>query len=240
MSLPNTIYAASAMAPHKTLYTTAKYDEGQKLEYADSRKFRFALAGELLVKGEILQGVDSTAENDLTPVAAAIGATTISVTLGNAAVADYFKGGYAYVDVTPALGDTYKIGAHDAFTAASGQLIPLAGDETVLVAITSTSRISLVRNPWKGVITLATTPTAWVAGVAVSLIPSAEWGWVQTGGPCAVMSGGTDGEGLAFGASDDTAGTGLAADADTEFVIGCVMQTGPAADRVELVFLTID
>ncbi|KKM14610.1 hypothetical protein LCGC14_1704430 [marine sediment metagenome] len=241
MSLPNTIHAASALAVHKTLYTSeSEFKVGQKLEYADGRRFRFALAGELLVLAEILQGVDSTAENNLTPVAANIGDTTLSVTIGNVAVADYFKGGYVYVDTDPAVGETYKVGSHLAYTAASGQIINLAGDETLLQNITTTSRVSLVRNPWSGLISLATTPTAWVAGVAVSAVLSAGWGWVQTGGPAAVMCGTQTAEGASFAASDDTAGTGGTANADSEFIIGSCMVTGPAADRVELVFLTID
>lgn len=240
MSFPVAINASSANAEHKNLYTSAQFPIGQKMLYEDGRIFRFALAGELLVKGEIVMGQDSTDENDLTPVAAEIGDTTISVTIGNVTVADYFKDGYAYVNTTPALGETYKIGPHDAYAAAGGQLLNLVGNETVLVALTSTSRVSIIRNPWAGVITLATTPTGWVAGVAVSLIPSGEWGWIQTGGPCAVFAGGTDGEGIAFAASDDTAGTGLTKDADGEFTIGCVMQTGTADGDCEIIYLTID
>ncbi|KKM14609.1 hypothetical protein LCGC14_1704420 [marine sediment metagenome] len=241
MSLPSTIFAASELAVHKTLYTNdTDFGVGQKLEYADGRRFRYALAGELLVKAEILEGEETTTENDDTPAAAVVGDTIITMTFGSTAVADFFKGGYIYVNTTPGLGDSYKIDTHAAFSATSGQEVPLAGSETVTTALTTSSRVSLVRNPWAGLITLATAPLGWIAGVAVSAIPSAEWGWVQTGGPCAVMSGGTDGEGLAFAASDNTAGTGLVADADGEFVIGVVMQTPPGADQVELVFLTID
>ncbi|KKM14608.1 hypothetical protein LCGC14_1704410 [marine sediment metagenome] len=242
MNSPSVIYADSDLAIHKTLYTVEEFPVGQTLEYGDGRRYHFALAGELLVVAEILMGQDSTAESGLTPVAAAVGDTTLSVTLGAATVADYFKGGTAYVEVTPALGDSYKIGPHAAFSAAAAQLIPLAGDETIKTAITATSRITVVRNTYAGLISVAVdaTQTGVIAGVAVSLIANAQWGWVQTRGPCPVLSGDNTGEGLAFAASDNSVGSGALKNADIEFVIGCVMQTGTADGDTQLIYLTID
>ncbi|KKL70203.1 hypothetical protein LCGC14_2107270 [marine sediment metagenome] len=239
MSLPNTIYAASELAVHKTTYDTEKFDVGQKLEYADSRKYRFALAGELLVKGELLEGEQITTEDDLTPTATAVGATAITATTTGTEAADYYKGGYAVVATTPGLADLYKLGTHLLLTSGAGDVFNLA-DETILVALTTASRVSILRNPWKGLISLATTALGWCAGVAVSLIPSAEWGWVQTGGPAACLAGGADIEGVAFAASDNSAGLGITADADSEFVIGQVMLGGDGDGKANIVFLTID
>jgi len=240
MSYPNTIYAASELVIHKTTYDTEKFDVGQKLEYADGRKYRFALASELLVVGELLEGEQITTEDDLTAAAGSIGDTKITVTTTGTEAADYYKDGYAVIATTPGLADFYKLGTHLLLTSASGDVFNLADGEALKVALTTSSRVSILRNPWRGVISLATTALAWCAGVAVSKIPSGEWGWVQTGGPAACLAGGADIEGIAFAASDNTAGHGITKDALGEFVIGQVMLGGDGDGKANIVFLTID
>src|SRR5258708_5013007 len=70
---------------------------GQKIESADGRIFRYALAGGVtLVSGNLLQSPAVVAGNQtLTPTAFAIGATSISVTMGATSVTanQYAMGG---------------------------------------------------------------------------------------------------------------------------------------------------
>ncbi len=242
MSFPTTIHNTAASREHKNLYDVERFPVGQKMEYEDGRIFRFALVGGAdLVIGNVVQGTDTTAENNLTPVAAAVGDSVIDLTMGNIAAIDYFKGGYIYVEVTPALGDCYKIGAHAAFAASSGQEVPLADGETVRTTITSTTRLSMVRNPWAGVILLTATATAAPVGVAVSIGADAEYCWVQTRGPCAVLVASALGEAVSVCAKDDTAGSADVSGAFTEAPIGIAMQTGPGSEpSCSLVYLTID
>lgn len=242
MSFPTTVHETSSSNEHKNLYSTARFPIGQKMEYEDGRGFRFSLVGDTnLVIGNLLEGQDTTAENSLTPTAAAVGDTYITLTLGNSTVKDYFKDGYIYSEITPALGDCYKIGAHAAYSASSGQKIYLADGETIRTTVTSTTRFSIVRNPWAGVVQHQTGATAMPVGVAVSIGLLENWCWIQTHGPCPVLVASALNEGSAVCAKDDTAGSADVSGAFTEAPIGYAMQTGPGSEpSCSLVFLTID
>lgn len=240
MGYPKTIHTTAASVLHKTLYDEESIPVGTGMDYEDGRKFRFALAGELLVPGEILEGEQISTEDDLTCAAGSIGDKSITLTSQGTEVANYYKGGYIFINTTPGLADNYKIDGHLLLTSGSGDIINLAEGESLKRALTTDSRASILRNPWRGLVTLATTALGFAAGVAVSAIPSGEWGWVQTGGPCAVFGGAADIEGIAFAAADDTAGFGITKDALGEFVIGQVMLGGTQDGDASLVYLTLD
>lgn len=169
---------------------------GRQFVSPDGRKFRFALAGgTTLVVGNMLTGaVALTTSEDLTPAAGALNDRIITFTHGAATtVVNLFAEGYAVISVTPGGGDTYKIASHAALrNATAGDVVNLAPGHALRRALTTTSRLDLVRNPYQSVLQApATTIAAVPVGVAVTAITNAEFGWIQTRGPVGVLTAGT-------------------------------------------------
>ena len=160
---------------------------GQKLVTPDGRSFRYVRAGgTALVAGNLLQSIaEDTGEQDLTPTATAIGATTIT-TSAITVTANQYAGGYVLVTVTPGIGQAFKIKSHPASTAAA---VTLTLEDPVQVALTTTSRIDLVPNIYEGVIAHPTTSSGVPVGVAVNDITANQYGWIQTGGIANVSNG---------------------------------------------------
>lgn len=169
---------------------------GLRYESADGRAYRYALAGgSSLVVGNLLQSpAEDTADQDIAATAAAIGAKSI-VTATMTVTANQYAGGYVTVTVTPGLGTTYRIKSHAAFTAAAATFLL----ETPLeVALTSTSRLDFVANPYNGVIANPSSASGSVVGVAVNNITNGRYGWIQVAGPANVLA---DSGGVSVGAS---------------------------------------
>ena len=225
--------AGSFSAGNVLNYTSTKEAElGQLLSTRDGRVFRYVKAGaSALVVGNVIQApAQVTTHQQLTPAVAAIGARTITVTLGasNAATANQYAGGWAIIDTAPGLGYAYPIASHPAANAAASMVLTLQPDALVQVALTASSRVSLVPNPYSGVIqSPVTTLTGSVVGVAVSAIPANNYGWIQISGPGAVLIAGTPGVGLAVVVPATAAGAVVVdgAAAATK-VIGSMLVTG--------------
>ena len=151
------------------------------------RKYRYVLAGaSALVVGNVVQAAaEDTGDQAITPTAAAIGATQIVTSSTMTVTANQYAGGYVTVTVTPGLGNTYRIKSHAAYTSAAATF---ELEEPIQVALTTTSRLDFVPNPFNGVVACPTTRTSAVVGVAVNDITAAQYGWVQVAGPCNVLN----------------------------------------------------
>ena len=164
---------------------------GAKAYTGDGREFRFVLAGATtLVPGKLQQApAETTAWEDLTPKAAvAVGATSITINDSITAAANVLAGGYVSVSVTPGQGYTYKIKANTAVSAAGGMVVTL--EDPILVALTTSSRVTLNANPYSGVIVApaAGSLTGAIVGAAVFNITNAQYGWIQVTGACNVLA----------------------------------------------------
>jgi hypothetical protein len=204
---------------------------GQRAVTSDGRTFRYCLVGAAdLVVGNVIQSAAEVANHQqLTPVAAAIGATSITVALGaTAATANQYAGGWAIIDTTPGLGYAYPILSHPAAALSTSVVLTLPPDSPIQVALTTSSRVSLQANPYSGVIQAPiTTLTGAVVGVACYPITAAQYGWIQVQGPAAVLIAGTPAVGSAVVSPGSAAGAVVVdgAAAATE-VIGAMMVTG--------------
>jgi hypothetical protein len=207
-------------------------------------KFRFGRAGGVaLVAGTLQQAALNTANHvDLAvQAAAAKGATSIPVTLGGTNVSqdDYMDGRIITV-LTPGDGYTYKISNHHpAGTASQTFSVPLHSGASVQVALTTSSKASLIRNPFRStIITPASGPTASIVGVAVTALPINNWGWLQTFGTAAVLTSGTVVIGQTVVASTATAGAVMPSAAATSYPVGICQQVG--ANTESPIFLKLD
>lgn len=193
------------------------------------RFFRYVKAGASdLVVGNALQApAEVTNHQAMTPSAAAIDATSISVTPGaTAGAADLYADGIAVIDTTPGEGYSYPIRTHLAITASTAFTVQLATGAKIQVALTASSRVSLYSNPYRGVIQAPTTMTNVPVGVCQYIIPTTEFGWIGSGGPFGTLIQGTPGVGLGVGIPGSAAGSVAIHAVATIALVGNMMETG--------------
>jgi hypothetical protein len=204
----------------------------------DGREYRYAKVGDTaLVVGYLQQSpVEITNHQGLTPAAAALGANTISITLGaTAATANQYAGGFMVIETTPDVGYVYRIASNPAISLSTAGTFTL--DDVIRgTAITTTTRVDLYPNPYNGVIINPSTATSAPVGVAVTAITAAYYGWIQTRGQGAVVA---DANALVVGtniaASNATAGT-CEPHTGVQALVGVAL-TGIAATKCGLAML---
>ena len=187
--------------------STQAHNLGERAVSNDGRAFRYVKMGAVAaVPGKLYQApAEITNHQNLTPTAAAIGDTSLTVTLGaTAATANYYSSGWAVVTVTPGVGYQYKIKSHPA--ASSSGSLTLQLEDKITVALTTSSRIDLVPNPYSGVVVNPTTATSSPVGVAVTAITASQYGWLQTRGPATLLADGAVTVGTSLAASNAVAG----------------------------------
>ncbi len=223
-----------------TTSTTKTADLGALAMTADGRKFRYALAGAVaLVAGKLQQApAEVTGNQNLTAVAAAVGDVQIAATSTVTVTANQLAEGWALISVTPGVGQMYQISGHAAYTAAAPTFNL---SDPIRVALTTSSRIDLVANPYASVIVNPTTASSVAVGVAVANNAIATYGWIQTGGIANVLADGATTVGTNVIASNAVAGAvepGADA-ADLQANVGIAV-TGIADTEYGAVYLKLD
>lgn len=155
--------------------------------------FRYIMAGGVdLAPGKLAQmPVPQANDSNLAvAAAAAVGDTTVTVTLGASAVtANQYAEGYLYINDGTGVGQRMRIKSHPAALATASLVVTLW--DAVGTALDTSSKASLVANKYNGLIVHPSPPTAKLIGVPQVLIPAGEYGWAQTRGPAAVLTDGT-------------------------------------------------
>ncbi len=175
-----------------------------------------------------------TGNENLTAVAAAIGATSLVSTSSVTVTANQYTGGYALITAGTGVGYQYQIGTHAAFTSAAPTFSLV---DPILIALDTTSRIDLIVNPYASVIINPSAASGMPVGVAVVATPSAGYGWVQCRGVANVLADGTVTVGTTVVASNGVAGA-IEPFAGVQQVVGIAI-TGIATTEYGAVHLTI-
>lgn len=153
-------------------------------------KYRYVKAGlSALVTGHLLQepAEDTNFRSMAVDVAAAIGDTVVSVTLGGTAVtADLFKDGHLYVESSTGLGQQFRIISHEVQSSTSGSC-NFTIDRPLKVALTTSSQVTVRKSAFDGAIDMPTTHTGAPIGVALYAMTASYYGWIQSGGDCPVL-----------------------------------------------------
>lgn len=219
--------------------STQQHMLGARIRTTDGRTFRYVRASAATVAGQLYQSpAEKTNHQNLTPSAAAIGDTSITVTLGaTAADANEYENGYALITVTPGQGYAYQVKSNPS-AAASGSLT-LQLKDAIEVALTTSSRVDLVRNPYASVIVSPTTRNGGVIGVSPDIISAGNYGWLQTGGVTCVLADGAVSVGQLVCASTGVAGSVRNMQTTADVVVG-VAVTGIADTEYGAVSLTLD
>ena len=166
---------------------------GTRAETDDGRVFRYGQAGASdLVAGNCIQSSAIVANHlATTATATAIGLLALTFTPGaTTGAANLYAEGMLSVDTAPGNGYTYSVSGHGAI--ASSTAFTLTLKDAIQVALTTSSRLGLLANPYKNVIQMpVTTATGTLVGVGGYIISATQFGWLQTAGPASVLIAGT-------------------------------------------------
>jgi len=212
-------------------------------------KYRYVQAGgTALVTGNLLQSAaeDTNFKNMDLAAAVSIGDTMISVTLGGTAVtSNMFEGGELYVSYGTGIGQLFRIVRHDVQSTTTGTCKFYLNRAVKIALTTASSKISVKKNPYDGVIQYpATTQTEAAAGIALYAMQANYYGWVQTGGDAVVLyDTGTNTSNGATGLAPSAAVAGSVkpvADAEGSIVIGFARDVVSTDSYMGLAHLIID
>lgn len=177
----------------QSLYTTstvAQASLGQLNIDNWGNRYRYALVGGVaLVTANCLQepAEDTQFVSMAVPATVAAGVTSITVTNGTTAVtANMFVGGRLTISVTPGIGQSFYITGNTA--GASGAAITYNIDRPLVTGLTTSSKVSVRKNPYAGVIqTPVTTQTGAAVGFATFAPAASTYAFIQSGGDAAVL-----------------------------------------------------
>lgn len=213
--------------------TASLHRLGSRIVTRDGRVFRFSRVGAVAaVAGSLYQSSAPVAGNlAQTPAAAAIGATSVTITtITTTVTANQYSEGLMQVDTTPGNGIMYGVDGHNAATGGSGSCtIQLPKDDAIQVALTTASRVGLLANPFADIIVCPTTVTANPAGVPLVAAAIGAYHWLQTWGLVPLLINGTPAVGSPVVPSATTAGAvdiAAVAAITTMLYVGRIAQVG--------------
>lgn len=198
------------------------------------RYTRIISSGTDLIAGnlQVSLGREANHQNVALSAAAAVGDKKVIPTVGATAVDanEYDEGWLVFSDVSPE-GELYKITTHEANAGSLATDVNL--ERGLLTAATTSSEVTLVRNPWNNP---AISQLIAERAAGVSLVDwdvsVANFGWLKTRGvaACLVDTGGLT-VGYVGAISDQVNGAiGVFSDVDAEVPICQAMQTGTATE----------
>ena len=168
---------------------------GSVLYYGD-RVFRYGLNGGVaLTAGKLVQTIVGTKADhqDLAPTAAvAAGEYEISVeTAGTDLTLNQYAGGYLYVNDVAGEGQCLKIKSNPVHDHSDDPSVVITCHDALATAIATSSKVSLMSDPWSGLVVAPAAETGAAMGVPVVDMAASAYGWFQTHGPAAVLTVGT-------------------------------------------------
>lgn len=157
----------------------------------DGRFFRWARNGTTaLTAGKLIAAAGPVANHqDLATLAAAIGAQTVTVTLGaTAATLDQYEDGWLSVRDLTGEGYMYRIRSNPVAAASANMVVTLRQGDDVRVALDTTSQCSLVVNEMNLVVVSPTTALGAVVGISPTAVPASDYFWCQVSGLATVLA----------------------------------------------------
>lgn len=222
---------------------------GQKFDTSDGRVLTFVQNGTVaLATGKVMASpAEVTAFEKLsitvpTATPATAGTNQILVTNGATVLnANQFGQGYLVTASGTGLGQTFKIASHAAAAANATFLVTL--EDAIITTLDATTKVSLVANPYIGIIVKPTSATGVPVGVSIYPIAAstaatynattglltangvAQYGLIQSKGPVGALIDTTTNVGYPLGASASVAGALTVATLTTVPQIAISMQT---------------
>jgi hypothetical protein len=207
---------------------------GSVLYYGD-RVFRYGLAGGVaLTAGKLVQTIVGTKADhqDLAPTAAvAAGEYEISVeTAGTDLTLNQYAGGYLYVNDGDGEGQCLKIKSNPVHDHSDDPSVVITCHDALATAIATSSKVSLMSDPWSGLVVAPAAETGVVMGCPLVDMALSAYGWFQTYGPAAVLTVGTVVLGHNVVRSATVAGAVAPATSDILDIVGTCMLVDVTTD----------
>lgn len=186
MSIPvltsTQFYTSDGTNPYFKVGSLAVDNNGNRYRYVK-------VGGSALVTANCLQepAEDTQFVSMAVPAAVALGSTSITVTNGTTTVtAGMFANGTLTISTSTGIGQKFNIVSHT--TGGSGDAITYTIDRPLLIALTTSSKVSVRVNPYNGVIqSPVTTQTGAAVGFAIYANALSTYGFIQSGGNTAVL-----------------------------------------------------
>jgi len=236
---PQDIFAQGTTVPY--------FKVGQLTVDSFGNRYRYVKAGLApLVAGNLLQepAEDTQFVSMAVPAIVAIGATSITVTNGTTTVAaGDFVNGLLTISTSTGIGQSFHILGHT--TGGSGAAVTYNIDRPLLVALSTSSKVSVRKNPYDGVIQYpVTTQTGGAVGFARIANTLSTYGFIQSGGDTPVLfDNGTNSGNGTSGLAPSAAVAGSVApvlDAVGAIVIGFSRQVASVDSTVSIAHISID
>jgi hypothetical protein len=175
---------------------------GSEVLRGHNRLFRYAKNGSgALVVGTVVQATPpNDSHKNMVCAAQSVGKTDITVTLayGDPIAKDEYKQGYLYVNDQgtsgTGAGHIYEVKDHE-HGGGEDSTKKITIYDNVVVALTTASQATLVRNPYWGVFAPLGSPFGMVMGATPVAVPANHYFWLQVRGPCPVLQYGNLWEG---------------------------------------------
>ena len=209
--------------------STQLFPLGTKLIYNDREFVYGECGGTAITAGKLVQHVTEVAHHtDMTATAAVdAGETAISVeTNGTDLTLNQYAEGYLFVNDVNGEGQCLKVKSHPAHDHSDDPSVIITCYDDLATALTTSSQLTLMPNPYSAVVVAPTTHTGACVGATTIDMTASYYGWFQTHGPAALLTSGTLVLTSPCVRSDTTAGAVEPLDADVEVesqAIGQVM-----------------
>ncbi len=213
----------------------------------DGSVYRYAQAGAgALAAGVLVQGTVQVANHtdETTGVASLAGQNQVKIetTLDTGMDVDDYAEGWLHVNDGGGEGHIYRIKSNTA-DGASGKEPLITLYENLVVTIADDAEVTLVKNPYKGVVVAPHSGlTAALAGATMRAVPAGNYCWLKAHGPAACLTQGTVIIGNEVMVAQTAQNGAVQAKGDTdnqELVVGHVMAVGATTDY-SMIMLTLE
>lgn len=223
--------------------STTKVEPYGKILEVGNRVFRFVKAGAVaLARGKLVVAPTVVANhiNLSWQTVPAVGDTVVKLTLGaTAATENQYQDGYLVVQDGTGEGRAYEIEGNTAADSA-GTITVYLKEAIDTTGAASETGCALLASAYNGVVISVTDQADQPIGVPVVPIAAGEYGWVQTGGPCAVLMDEAITNGKAVTIGTGVAGAVEMLDAAGEPEVGIMAGTAGVDTEYQVVDLTLD
>ncbi len=174
--------------------STALFQTGTKLFYGNNIYRYGQCGGTAVTAGKLVQHAAVVANHtNMTGTAGvAAGETAISVeTAGTDVTLNQYKDGYLWVNDAAGEGQTMRVASNPAHDHSSDPSIVITTYDPLATAITTSSELSLIADPYTGLIVAPATETGCIMGATVIDMTADYYGWFTVSGPQALLTVGT-------------------------------------------------
>ena len=174
--------------------STQLFPLGAQLHYGNNI-YRYGQMGSgAVTAGKLVQhaAIDSNHANMTATAAVSAGETAISVeTGGNDMTLNEYANGYLWVNDVNGEGQTMRVKSNPAHDHSADPSVVITTYDALATALTTSSQLSIIHDPYTGLIVAPATETGCVMGATVIDMTADYYGWFTVSGPQALLTVGT-------------------------------------------------